>query len=91
MNKYLETVKQEALIYYESGVRVSEIAKTLSISKSTVYKWIKEWSNAVPNNSIAYLKRLENKVKRLERIVEILQSVDCTANSPLSEKLAALE
>ncbi len=91
MNKYPETVKQKALTYYESGINAKEIAETLSISKSTVYKWIKEWSNTVPNNLIAYLKRLENKVKRLERIVEILQSVNCTANSPLSEKLAALE
>lgn len=91
MNKYPETVKQEALTYYESGINAKEIAETLSISKSTVYKWIKKWSNTVPNNLIAYLKRLENKVKRLERIVEILQIVNCTANSPLSEKLAALE
>lgn len=91
MNKYPETVKQEALTYYESGINAKEIAETLSISKSTIYKWINEGSNAVPNNSIAYLKRLENKVKRLEGIVEILQSVDCTANSPLNEKLAALE
>lgn len=89
MNKYPETVKQEALTYYESGINAKEIAETLSISKSTVYKWINEGNNAVPNNSIAYLKQLENKVKRLEGIVEILQSVDCTANSPLNEKLAA--
>ncbi len=91
MNKYPETVKQEALTYYESGINANKISETLSISKSTVYKWIKEWNNAVPNNSGLYLKQLENKVKRLEGIVEILQSVDCTANSPLSEKLAALE
>lgn len=34
---------------------------------------------------------LKNKVAHLEEIIEILQSVTCTAKSPLKEKLYAAE
>lgn len=91
MNKYPDTTKQEALDLYSSGISAPEIAKSLSISKSTVYKWLKEQNHAAPKSPKSNLHLLEKKIKRLEGIIEILQSVDCTVRSPLDEKLDALE
>ena len=84
------TTKQEALNLYKSGTSVAEIATSLSISRSILYKWIKENNNISPNSTKS-VYQLENKVKRLEGIIEILQSVNCTVSSPLNEKLDALE
>lgn len=91
MNKYPNHIKQSVLKSHAAGASVSEIVESLSISRSTVYKWLKENNNSSHNLTKSDLRKLENKVKRLEGIVEILQSVDCTANSPLDEKLTALE
>ncbi len=91
MNKHSDTTKQEAINLYRSGISSSEIAISLSILRSTVHKWVKEQNNVSPNPTKTNLRQLENKVKRLEGIIEILQGVNCTVSSPLNEKLDALE
>lgn len=91
MNIYSNIIKQEAINLYRAGTPAAEIAISLSISRSTVYKWIKE-QNIVPLDlTKSKLIRLENKIKQLEGIIEILQSVNCSVNSQLDEKLNALE
>lgn len=47
MNRYSNIIKQEAINLYRTGTPAAEIAILLSISRSTVYKWIKE-QNIVP-------------------------------------------
>ena len=91
MNRYSDAIKQEAISLYRAGTLAAEISMLLSISRSTVYKWVKEQDN-VPHSLIkSSFHRLENKVKRLEGIIEILQGVNCSVSSPLNEKLDALE
>ena len=91
MNRYSDTIKQEAINLYRLGTSAAEIAILLSISRSTVYKWLKEQNNVPQDLTKSKLSRLENKIKRLEGIIEILQGVNCTVSSPLNEKLDALE
>lgn len=91
MNRHSDTIKQETINLYRAGTPTTKIAISLSISRSTVYKWLKEQNIAPPNLTKSRLSRLENKVKRLEGIIEVLQSVNCSVNSPLDEKLDALE
>ena len=91
MNRHSDFIKQEAISLYGSGTPAAEIAISLSISRSTVYKWVKEQNNIPHDVTKSSLRRLENKVKRLEEIIEILQGVNCTVSSPLNEKLDALE
>lgn len=91
MNRYSDIIKQEAINLYRAGTPVAEIVISLSISRSTVYKWLKEQNIVPPDLTKSRLSRLENKVRRLEGIIEILQSVNCSVNSPLDEKLDTLE
>lgn len=94
MNKYTYEQKQEIVNRYVNGESVSDIVTYSQIPRSTIYSWIKEDQN---NNgkkkevNLRNFRALEKKVNRLEGIVEILQNIDCTANSPLDIKLAALE
>lgn len=92
--KYTDEQKQEIIERYANGESVSDIVTASQIPRSTIYSWIKENQN---NNgkknevNLRNFRALEKKVTRLEGIVEILQNIDCTANSPLDVKLATLE
>ncbi len=94
MNKYTDEQKQDIIDCYKNGKSVSDIVAKTQIPRSTIYSWIKESQN---NNgkkkevNLRNFRALEKKIARLEGIVEILQSIDCTANSPLDVKLATLE
>lgn len=72
MNRYSDIIKQEAITLCRTGALATEIAISLSISRSTVYKWIKEQSITPTNLTKSRLNQLENRVKRLEGIIEIL-------------------
>ena len=93
--KYTYEQKQDVIERYANGESVANIIVDSQIPRSTIYSWIKENQN---NNSskkkevtLRNFRALEKKVTRLEGIIEILQSINCTANSPLDIKLAALE
>lgn len=95
MNKYTDEQKQEVIERYANGESVLDIVAYSQIPRSTIYSWIKENQNSNTSKkkevNLRNFRVLEKKVARLESIIEILQSIDCTANSPLDIKLAALE
>lgn len=81
--------------YITDGESVSVIAKETGIPRSTIYSWIKQYQEEKDNGKTEITVRnfhlLENKVKRLEGIIEIMKKSGCSANDPLSLKLPALE
>ena len=89
--------EQQAVIerYITKGESVSTIVSGTGIPRSTIYAWIKQYQKTLsqkPQNlTLKHYQTLENKVKRLEGIIKILQSVNCTANSPLDIKLCEME
>ncbi len=96
-HKYTDEQRQQIIARYITGreTAASIIADT-GIPKSTFYSWLKTYQKEQENSqrkaiNIRNFHLLENKVKRLEGIIEILQSVTCTAKSPLQEKLYAAE
>lgn len=93
--KYTVTQKQTLVERYLSGEPVSCIIAETSICRSTLYGWIKQCQEKKYNGgneiSLFRFQLLENKVKRLEGIIEILKTANCTTNAPIREKLNALE
>ncbi len=92
-NKYTESQKQSVIELFASGKTVSTIVASTGIPRSTIYSWIKA-SREKKNKKELSLRNfhyLENKVKRLEGIIEILQKVNCRATDSLDIKLNALE
>lgn len=81
--------------YITGGESVTAISKETGISRSTLYSWIKQFqdksNNVKKEITVKNFRILENKVERLEGMVEILKTVDCSTNAPLKEKLYALE
>lgn len=73
MNRYSNIIKQEAINLYKSGTHAVKVAESLSITRSTVYKWLKGQDNIPHNITKSSFILLENKVKQLNGIIEIFQ------------------
>ena len=75
---------------------MTDLCAELNISKSTLYNWIKQYditSTKTDGSPVTartvYL--LEKRIKKLESELEIWKRCGCTLDSPLHEKLAAIE
>ena len=93
-SKYKTSEKQTIVARYKLGESVSLIAAETGIPRSTIYAWIKqpiEANSAKREISAKSYRLLENKVTRLEGIIEIMKKVGCNASDPLEVKLPALE
>ena len=94
-SKLPDNEKQAIINRYLSGEKISHLVQENGIARSTLYSWIKEYKDRAtkkqPKLTVRAFMDLENKVKRLERIIEILKTVNCKVDAPLREKLYALE
>lgn len=96
MNSKLPNFEKQTIISrYIAGEKISDLVQETGIPRSTIYSWIKahkeQESKKQPKLTVRAFIDLENKVNRLEGIIEILKTVNCKANAPLREKLYALE
>lgn len=93
--KYTEEEKQNYIEQYLSGKSVETISTDTDIPRSTLYSWIKqnheEQANGKNKITVRNFQILENKIKRLEGIIEILKTISCSPKDPLNIKLYALE
>ncbi len=90
---YSDAEKKTILDRQSSGESITAISKESGISRSTIYKWLKELKEAqsvIPISAREY-KLLQSRLERANKIIEILQSVECTVHSPLQVKLAVME
>lgn len=94
MNKYTKSEKAIITNRYRNGEPVSDLIMDTGIPRSTIYAWIKEAAEKDFNKKAVSLKNyriLENKVTRLQGIIEIMKKVGCSVSDPLEVKLPALE
>ena len=94
MRSYTQEEKQAIIDRVISGEPSAHILANTGIPKSTFYSWLRiyqEEQNAASRRTvdIRNFHLLENKIARLESIVEILKSATCTPMSPLKQRLYA--
>ncbi len=96
-NKYTPEQKEEIIDRYISGGETySQINADTGIAKSTFYSWLKQYNiekEAAKKKTVNYrnFMLLENKVARLENMVDILKSVGGIEDIPLRKKLYLAE
>ncbi len=92
--KHTESEKESIIARYHAGETVSAISSDTGIPRSTIYDWLKDEKSkdtVKKTVSINGYRLIENKVSRLQGIIEILKRVECSAKDPLDVRLSALE
>lgn len=93
MKKYDESHKQAIVNRYYSGEDVKALAWETGVSIGTIYTWINETMPRIKGKAFTAndYRSLMNRLKRQNKIIAILKSVDCCTKSPLKLKLSELE
>ena len=94
-SKHTLEEKQNVIAAYKNGKSVSLLVTETGIPRSTIYAWLAneraESSEKETSFTLREYRNLENKVNRLEGIIDILQKAPCTATAPLENRLHALD
>ncbi len=95
--KYTQEEKQAIIARYISdGESSTRILADTEIPKSTFYSWLRAYQEEQRVKkgkavNIRNFRLLENKVARLESMIEILKSATCTPQATLQQRLCAAE
>ena len=93
--KYPEAVRRTIIEVYNRGISVTQLSLEYSIPRSTVYSWLRKSQSTAFHQekqiNMQYVRRLENKVQRLEGLIEIIRLSGCSMQAPLREKMDAME
>lgn len=92
---YAKEIKDNIISKLDQGVSIQALCTEYGIPRSTLYRWAtqrnKEISQGNQHFTVKEYHALQRRVKKLENIISILRTVDCTVRSPLQEKLCELE
>jgi transposase InsO family protein/transposase-like protein len=92
---YGEDQKRDLVGRYHTGVSVASLCTEMEIPSSTFYSWIRLYrpiiKNAETTITLKDIDSLKRKTEKLENMVQILKTVNCTTSSPLKDKLDELE
>lgn len=92
---YTDQEKTIIVAQYKQGTSAQELSKKYGVCERTIYRWAKKYNDIVPEEKRTLTAKeydmLLHRVEKLENIVAILKTVNCTVHAPLKEKLTELE
>ena len=84
--KYTTDQKRELVLRYQNGESIADISTQTGIARSTLYSWLKSYQTIITDAGTVITPKefltLKKRVKKLEGIIQVLKSVDCTVSSP---------
>lgn len=87
--------KTNSIAQRKKGLSVQQLSSQYGISVRTIYRWSKLYCEADPGEKRTFALKehdmLRRRVNKLENIVTISKTVNCTVSAPLKEKLDELE
>ena len=93
--KYTQEEKEQLISRYLKGEPIASIHAETGVARSTLYVWI-HGNQELKTTTGKYItiqdyNGLAQHVKKLESMIEILQSVPCSTTAPLKERLSIIE
>ncbi len=91
---YSQEFKEQIVQEHFAGNTITELVKEHSLSRNTIYSWIKQYGKAIKRTKPINMREyndLQQKCERLEKMVEILQQAPCTVTAPLSERYTLIQ
>ncbi len=91
--KYTNQQKKLCCADYGNGMTVLQISKKHNIPRSTIYSWLKEIQDKKPITELTWknYRQQQRKIERLETILNIIRTVECSIHDPLQTRLAVFE
>lgn len=94
--KHAEELKKSLAQEYSQGVAVKDLVCKYKVSRSTVYEWVKLYSQKLDKkaNNVFNYKQLLEEQKAFQKIaleLEILKEAQCFDTAPRKVKLEAIE
>lgn len=91
---YTKEQKHELVKRYYDGESASDICLQTGIPRSTFYTWIKPYkimgiASGYEVSAVDYARQKKH-IHKLENMIKVLQTVNCTVASPLKVKLKEL-
>lgn len=92
---YSKEEKNKILSRYDSGEAPTKIIADTNVPRSTFYNWLsnykKEKESTKKSVNMHNYRILEDRIKRLEGIIDILKTSTCITTAPLQERLTLAE
>ncbi len=94
---YTDEEKMIIIKRLDEGDSIKAICNEYGVSRSTLYRWThdgKESTSDTENVQVHSAKDwniIQRRMEKLENIIIILKTVNCTIHAPLKEKLSELE
>nr|WP_227018717.1 IS3 family transposase [Sinanaerobacter chloroacetimidivorans] len=86
--------KYQLVLRYLNGESATDICLEAGIARSTFYDWIRPYKVDEADSEYAVsaseFAKMKQYITKLEQKIEVLQKVNCTASTPLKEKLHEL-
>ena len=93
--KFTDAQKKVIVARREKGESVRSLCSEFNIPRSTLYRWCKSHKTNTIANGIPFTAReinqMQNRIVKLNNIIAILKTANCTVSAPLRERLGALE
>lgn len=93
--KFTDEQKKSIVARREKGESICALCSEYSVPRSTLYRWCKIYKAHIISDDIRFtvkeVLQMQNRITKLNKIIEILKSVNCTVSAPLRERLLALE
>ena len=92
---YTHQEKAGIIAQYRQGRSANDLSAEYGVCERTIYRWVKTYCGIVPEEkrtlTVKEYDMLLHRVEKLENIVAILKTVNCTVHASLKEKLHELE
>ena len=89
--KFTDAQKKVIVARREKGESVRSLCSVFNIPRSTLYRWCKSHKTNTIANGIPFTAReinqMQNRIVKLNNIIAILKTVNCTVSAPLRECL----
>lgn len=85
--KFTDEQKKSIVARREKGESICALCSEYSVPCSTLYRWCKIYKAHIISDDIRFTVRevlqMQNRITKLNKIIEILKSVNCTVSAPL--------
>ena len=90
---FTKELKLQIITRYKNDEKIISISKETGIPRSTIYRWINEdkFANSTSQSiKDKEIKKLEQKIEKLQTMLAIIHELGISINAPLKEKLNAM-